>query len=102
VRALEAAAGRERKLDAPPGLIGRHAVADRAVPAVGAEAERAVEPHRHRRPLVDGPQAVVIRREGVEQRADRAGLGVEDACVRVVNRHRSDLSIRHRIVMTVR
>ncbi|GAB3994932.1 hypothetical protein GCM10029992_10810 [Glycomyces albus] len=81
--AVDTAGRVEREAHAAAGFVLGDAVADRAVPAGGADRERAVEPHRG--PRGRGPQAVVVPAEPGQERGHGVDGGFDLADMDVVD-----------------
>jgi AcrR family transcriptional regulator len=70
----------------PSGCVLRHVVADRSVPAIGSDLDRAVHPHRV--PGRRRPQSVAVTSDAVEQFADHRRRCVDHPFVHVVDHRR--------------
>jgi hypothetical protein len=81
VPALDPGLGVEDEAHPAARLVFGHGVADRAVPAVGTDLERTVQPQR--RPLRPGPELVLGSAEPVDQPAHSLGRRLDRALVHV-------------------
>jgi hypothetical protein len=89
------AARREPEDDAPARLVFDDRVADRAVAAVGADPERAIEDHRLGQPDVARPDPIDGTAEGVEDAADERHRRLDLAGMDV-------LDLAHHILISIR
>jgi hypothetical protein len=87
VEAVEPLARLEAEAHEAVRLVRLDRVADHAVPAAGADRQRAVEPQLRPRPQVVGPQHVALAAERVDEPSHLLHRGVERARVPALDSH---------------